>query len=97
VLAPALLVFGVWFAGWHAPRHLARLAALQPSGDGRSRACGLLRGAAGPTVVAIAGLTGLVLLLGGLSSGILVALLALTVPHAAVVAWLGQRPRVRSA
>jgi Brp/Blh family beta-carotene 15,15'-monooxygenase len=97
VLAPALLVFGAWFAGWHAPRHLLRLMALQPAGDGRARARVLLRGAAGPTVVAVAGLTGLVVVLGGLSSGILVALLALTVPHAAVVAWLGQLPRVTCA
>jgi Brp/Blh family beta-carotene 15,15'-monooxygenase len=96
-VAPALLVFGAWFAGWHASRHLVRLAALQPDGDGRTRARALARGAAGPTAVAITGVVALVLMTGGLSSGLLVALLALTVPHAAVVAWCGRLPRPSSA
>ncbi len=96
-VAPALLVFGCWFAGWHASRHLVRLAALQPDGDGRARTVALVKGAAGPTAVAVAGVAGLVLVTGGLSSAVLVALLALTVPHAAVVAWLGRLPRLRTA
>lgn len=93
-VAPALLVFGGWFAGWHASRHLVRLAALQPYGDGKVRSLALVKGAAGPTAVAVAGVVALVLVTGGLSSAVLVALLALTVPHAAVVAWLGRLPRV---
>ena len=93
-VAPALLVFGGWFAGWHASRHLVRLAALQPYGGGKVRSLALVKGAAGPTAVAVAGVVALVLVTGGLSSAVLVALLALTVPHAAVVAWLGRLPRV---
>ena len=88
VLAPPLVVFSVWFAGWHAPRHLVRLAALEPDGDSRTRTRRLARGAAGPTAVAVAGLGVLVVLLGQLPGAVLVVLLALTVPHAAVVARL---------
>ncbi len=88
LLAPALLVFAVWFAGWHAPRHLVRLAALEPDGDGPARGRRLVVGASAPTAVAVAGLVGLTLLLGGLPGAVLVVLLALTVPHAAVVARL---------
>lgn len=85
---PPLVVFAVWFAGWHAPRHLVRLAALEPSGDGRERVRRLARGAAVPTAVAAAGLAGLAIVLGGLPGAVLIVLLALTVPHAAVVARL---------
>ena len=87
-LGPPLVVFAAWFAGWHAPRHLVRLAALEPSGDGRERVRRLARGAALPTAFAAAGLAGLALLLGGLPAAVLIVLLALTVPHAAVVAQL---------
>ena len=87
-LGPPLVVFAAWFAGWHAPRHLVRLAALEPSGDGRERVRRLARGAALPTAFAAAGLVGLTLLLGGLPAAVLIVLLALTVPHAAVVARL---------
>ena len=87
-LGPPLIVFAAWFAGWHAPRHLVRLAALEPSGDGPERVRRLARGAAIPTAVAAAGLAGVALLLGGLPGAVLVVLLALTVPHAAVVARL---------
>lgn len=87
-LGPPLVVFAAWFAGWHAPRHLVRLAALEPSGDGPERVRRLARGAALPTAFAAAGLAGLTLLLGGLPAAVLIVLLALTVPHAAVVARL---------
>lgn len=97
VVAPPLLVFAAWFAGWHAPRHLVRLAALQPVGDGRQRALALARGAALPTAAAVVGLVGLALVLGGLPGAVLVTLLALTVPHAAVVARLDRLSRVRPA
>lgn len=88
LLTAPLVVFGVWFACWHSPRHLVRLAALEPDGDGRQRAGRLVRGAVGPTVVALVGLGILVLLLGALPGALLIVLLALTVPHAAVVARL---------
>lgn len=88
VLGPPLVVFAAWFAGWHAPRHLVRLAALEPAGDGPERVRLLARGAALPTAFAAAGLAGLALLLGGLPAAVLIVLLALTVPHAAVVARL---------
>ncbi len=87
-LGPPLVVFAVWFAGWHAPRHLVRLAALEPSGDGRERVRRLARGAAVPTAFAASGLAGLALVLGGLPGAVLIVLLALTVPHTAVVARL---------
>ena len=88
VLGPPLLAFGVWFALWHGPRHLVRLLALEPTGSRRERVRRLARGAALPTLVAATGLVGLALLLGGLPGAVLIALLALTVPHAAVVARL---------
>ena len=95
-LGPPLVVFAAWFAGWHAPRHLVRLAALEPSGDGRERVRRLARGAALPTAFAAAGLAGLALLLGGLPAAVLIVLLALTVPHAAVVAQLDRLVTTRT-
>lgn len=88
LVAPPLVAFPLWFAGWHGPRHLVRLAALEPAGDGRERGRRLVTGAAGPTAVAVAGLVVLVVVLGALPGAVLVVLLALTVPHAAVVARL---------
>ena len=88
VAGPPLLAFAVWFALWHSPRHLVRLLALQPGGTGRVRARRLALGAAAPTAVALSGLVALAVLLGGLPGAVLLVLLALTVPHAAVVARL---------
>jgi len=93
LLAPPLLVFAAWFGAWHAPRHLVRLLDLQPEGDLRARAGRLARGAAVPTAVALGGLAALVLAGRGLPAAVLVVLLALTVPHAAVVARLGTTGR----
>ena len=93
---PPLAAFAAWFAGWHAVRHTARLVALDPRsaadlalGEVRPATAALRpgRGAAERrracsgrlALAAVAGLTG----------GLLVALLALTVPHTAVVARLG--------
>ena len=92
-LAPPLVVFAAWFAGWHSPRHLVRLAALEPVGNGSARLRRLAVGAAAPTAVAAAGLAGLAVVLGGLPGAVLVVLLALTVPHAAVVARLDRLAR----
>lgn len=83
--SPPLVAFGAWFAGWHASRHLVRLAALVPGGDGRSRLRRLALGALLPTLASLAGLAGLALALGRLPGALLLVLLALTVPHAAVV------------
>ena len=92
---PPLAAFAAWFAGWHAVRHTARLVRLDPRSTadlaaGRVAAPlrRFARSAAVPSAVAVAGtlaLGGLV----GLTGGLLVALLALTVPHTAVVARLG--------
>ena len=54
-------------------------------------------GATGPTVVAVLGLTTLVLVLGQLPGAVLVVLLALTVPHAAVVGRLDRLARASGA
>jgi beta-carotene 15,15'-dioxygenase len=86
LVGPALVVFALWFGGWHSPRHLVRLAVLQPSGTGSRRARRLCVGAMVPTTVAVAGLVLLVILLHGLPGAVLLVLLALTVPHAVVVA-----------
>ena len=88
VAGPPLLAFAVWFGLWHSPRHLVRLLALQPGGSGRVRGRRLAVGAAAPTAVAAGGLVGLTLVVGGLPGAVLLVLLALTVPHAAVVARL---------
>ncbi len=97
IFAPPLVIFSAWFAGWHGPRHLVRLAALEPVGDGRARVRRLALGATGPTVVAVLGLTTLVLVLGQLPGAVLVVLLALTVPHAAVVGRLDRLARASGA
>lgn len=97
LLAPSLIVFGTWFACWHSPRHLVRLAALEPGGDGRQRLLRLARGAVAPTMVAVLGLAGLLWLLGAVPGALLLVLLALTVPHAAVVARLDRLARLGSA
>ena len=90
-LAPALLVFAAWFGAWHAPRHLVRLLDLQPDGSVGQRVRRLAVGALAPTAAALAGL-GLLAATGrGLPAAVLVVLLALTVPHAAVVARLRRR------
>lgn len=94
---PPLAAFAVWFAGWHAVRHTARLVQLDPR-NAADLAAGrtarplrrFVAAAAGPTAAAVAGTAALVLVLGG-TGGLLVALLALTVPHTAVVARLSVR------
>lgn len=86
---PPLAAFAAWFAGWHAVRHTARLVLLDPRGpDGGLRR--FAGAAALPTCLALVGTAALALLLG-VTGGLLVALLALTVPHTAVVARLPVR------
>lgn len=85
---PPLAAFAAWFAGWHAVRHTARLVLLDPRGpDGGLRR--FARAAALPTAVALVGTLALGLVVG-VTGGLLVALLALTVPHTAVVARLAR-------
>jgi len=96
-LLPPLAAFAAWFAGWHAVRHTARLVRLDPCSR-TDLAAGLVarplgrfsRAAALPTVVALGGTAALVAVTG-VTGGLLVTLLALTVPHTAVVARLGGR------
>jgi Brp/Blh family beta-carotene 15,15'-monooxygenase len=91
-LAPALLVFAAWFGAWHAPRHLVRLLDLQPDGSAAERVRRLALGALAPTAAALGGLGVLAASGRGLPAAVLVVLLALTVPHAAVVARLRRGP-----
>ena len=91
-VAPALLVFAAWFGAWHAPRHLVRLLDLQPDGGGGERVRRLALGALAPTAAALGGLAVLATTGRGLPAAVLVVLLALTVPHAAVVARLRRGP-----
>lgn len=92
---PPLAAFAAWFAGWHAVRHTARLVALDPrSATDLSRGAvarplrRFARDAALPSTAALLGTLALAAV-AGLTGGLLVALLALTVPHTAVVARLG--------
>jgi len=94
-ILPPLAAFAAWFAGWHAVRHTARLVALDPRSAGDLAAGELARplrrfarDAALPSAAALFGTLALAAV-AGLTGGLLVALLALTVPHTAVVARLG--------
>lgn len=101
LFAPPLVAFAVWFGGWHAMRHCARMltvepdcAALMDSGQSRAAVLRLIRLAAWPSIAALT----TVLVLGWITmtasdpavvvAEILRLLLALTVPHMVVVWWL---------
>ena len=101
MLAPPLIAFAVWFGGWHAIRHCARMLTVEPecaalvsSGRDRAAVLRLIRLAALPSAAALA----TVLALGWITvtasdptvvvAEILRLLLALTVPHMVVVWWL---------
>ena len=105
-LAPPLVAFAVWFGGWHALRHCARLlsvdtdsAALLEQGQPARAIRVLARAALWPTVAAVVVLAGLVVGTAADSSAAvaqtLLVLLALTVPHMLVVLWLDRRQPVR--
>ncbi len=105
LLAPPLVAFAVWFGGWHALRHGARLLTVDPRSarllaEGHpGRAVGvLLRMAAWPTAAAVTVLAALLVATAAATDpvaavgGTLLVLLALTVPHMIVVLWLDRRP-----
>ena len=101
LIAPPLVAFAVWFGGWHAIRHCARMLTVEPecavlvrSGQEGAALLRLIRLAALPSAAALA----TVLALGWITvtasdptvvvAEILRLLLALTVPHMVVVWWL---------
>ncbi|MGI9162331.1 MAG: beta-carotene 15,15'-dioxygenase, Brp/Blh family [Mycobacterium sp.] len=101
LFTPPLVAFAVWFGGWHAIRHCARMLTVEPdcatlvdSGQSRAAVLRLIRFAAWPSIAALT----TVLILGWITitapdpavvvAEILRLLLALTVPHMVVVWWL---------
>lgn len=101
LLAPPLVAFAVWFGGWHAVRHCARLLTREPGcaaalSEGRTRTAWLrlARLAAPMSIAALA----VVIALGAFTAAApdpaavlaeaLRLLLALTVPHMVIVWWL---------
>lgn len=103
LVAPPVLTFAVFFGAWHSLRHLARLlrpgSVTAPRPDGPVTAGRLdrrvLSWSAAGSIAAVAVVTA-VLVWSGLTTvqllAVLVAgLLALTVPHAVVVAWFDTR------
>ena len=100
-VAPPLIAFAAYFGCWHAARHIGRLLTLDPRnrtdlvhrrvGRPLARFAG---SAAGPTAISVAVLAGLWWGAGGVQGFVaahLGLLLALTMPHVAVVSWLDRR------
>ncbi len=102
VLVPPVFAVGVYFVAWHSPRHVARLMACDPS-QARLLAAGRVRAAlvawhreAAPlTAVSLAGLALMAALVwrvpvraDAITGSALGLIAALTLPHAAVVAWM---------
>ncbi len=103
LLAPPLVAFAVWFGGWHALRHAARMLEVEPgcagllaAGQPRSAVVRLARLAALPSAAALTVVAALVWFAAATDSTVVIAevlvvLLALTVPHMVVVFWLDRR------
>jgi Brp/Blh family beta-carotene 15,15'-monooxygenase len=94
---PPFAAFGLYFAGWHALRHTARLIVADPrnrddlaTGSWRSPLLRFARSAALPTAVVLATVIALIALARqpALFTPVLSVLLALTVPHVVIVAAL---------
>lgn len=104
-VVPPVLAVGVYFALWHAPRHIARLVLLEPASSGSGYG---LRGLArfGRDTAPLTGIS--LLLLAGLYFAVpsgagdagtllglyLVLISVLTLPHAVVVSWMDGRQGV---
>ena len=107
-VVPPVLAVGLYFALWHAPRHVARLVLLDPAGARYLRAgrpgralARFARDAAPLTGLALALLAGLYLAVpratgdpGSLLAVYLVLISALTLPHASLVAYMDGRQGV---
>jgi Brp/Blh family beta-carotene 15,15'-monooxygenase len=101
MLAPPLVAFALWFGGWHALRHSARLLTIEPgcaallsAGRRRASALRLIRLAAVPSMAAVTTVAALGWFTVAASDPTVVVaevlrlLLALTVPHMVVVLWI---------
>jgi len=103
--APPMMAFAIWFGGWHAIRHMARLLTVEPrcaallaAGQPRRAAAALVRQATWPSLTAATFLA--VLIIGTVAAPdldtalaqTLRVLLALTVPHMLIVLCLDRRP-----
>lgn len=104
MLVQPLVAFAAWFGGWHSVRHCARMMNREPGcaallAQGRPRSASLrLAGLVAPmsiaalcVVVALAWLTVTAPDPPAMLAEVLRVLLALTVPHMAVVWWLDRR------
>ena len=100
-VVPPVFAVGLYFALWHAPRHIARLTLLDkasPPGARRSALARFARDAVPMTAIALALLAGLYFAVpasaanpASLLALYLVLVSALTVPHAALVAFMDRR------
>jgi Brp/Blh family beta-carotene 15,15'-monooxygenase len=101
ILVAPLVAFAVWFGGWHALRHCARMLTIEPgcaalvtTGRQRAAALRLLRLAAVPSTAALTAVAALAwFTVAAADPTVVVAevlhfLLALTVPHMLVVLWI---------
>jgi len=104
MLAPPLVAFAVWFGGWHALRHSARMLTMEPgcaallaAGRRDAAVVRLARLAALPSVAALTAVAALGWFTlaapdpTAVVAEVLRLLLALTVPHMVVVLWLDRR------